>query len=489
MPLPWIALATPPALVEGFADWDDDDRDGVVDWLQPRADDDDLVALAPVGPGPWRGFLTGDDDDVRVLLNGLPALGAGEPTSAFLPADGSITVQFGAPGATATLTLEGPESRQEWTLRSPPLLLADPLQPVEEVWVMYLPPAPGDPGTGALVADLRGVLGPLLTVVDGPAWDEDIWLQDQFELVSAEVGDRRMDVVLESGKGSAAGPAGVLAEALARRGGAALAGGMDEDSSREQWFGNLEVVPPHRSADGTWFPRGRLVVGSTGARPLAAVLATLGSAAAQPVLEIDTQWLCVRHADELIAVLPDPMAPQGFRVAIPSAARAVEILAAAPDAPLAAYRDLGTSPRVSRLGDLHSNQALTAYNLDLQRTWLDPLRRQLRRELGLNRDGIVEFPVLFQEAWDEEGRCGAVGLTPNLVNAVPLVLPDGPVLLLPDPKLRPARALPDADPFVQAVVARLPAGLKAVWLDGFDAWHVHRGGPHCATQVRRTPRR
>lgn len=198
-------------------------------------------------------------------------------------------------------------------------------------------------------------------------------------------------------------------------------------------FGNLEVSPPLKDVGGKDYPFGRIYYGEGAARdemdPL--VIKFLKAQEVQDPVGLNTKWLLVGHVDEFISFIPSDT---GFRVAIASPKKAIELLTKAPDVAIPVYEATYTStfsaPWVSTpisnttqlLNMLVITEGLTsrAYNEKIDKTLFgDPhgtggLLSKIKDAFGsgLTKDlDVVEVPVLF---WCPSGNAEA--LTPDLVN-------------------------------------------------------------------------
>ena len=107
-----------------------------------------------------------------------------------------------------------------------------------------------------------------------------------------------------------------------------IAAGVPRENTRWiDWYGNLEATPPFTDREGRTFPFGRLVVGKQ--RELTmhpGVMSFLEAQGVQwPPIVVDTSWLAIGHADEVVNFLPARTAA-GFKVLLPSPKAAREML-------------------------------------------------------------------------------------------------------------------------------------------------------------------
>jgi hypothetical protein len=189
---------------------------------------------------------------------------------------------------------------REVECRVAPVLLRPATARAREVFI-----ATGRYDNQPFLAALRSTLEPLglpLVVHEAADWRE-MWMQDAFELATAEIPGSRMHVVLAGLRDCDRFPGTLLASDTAVARVAAprsLAGG----DAWADWYGNLEVSPPLAA-----HPQGRVIHGRnvrTGASFHPEVVRFLGAQGAQAPLWIDTSWLLIKHVDEIVAFMPGP---------------------------------------------------------------------------------------------------------------------------------------------------------------------------------------
>ncbi|HSU14586.1 protein-arginine deiminase family protein [Longimicrobium sp.] len=378
--------------------------------------------------------------------------------------------------------------------------------------------------------DARGRLAACLDAA-GPALhmhpvEGDRWMQDCMEIGYTNSPGARIDAVVRARRGQALadfpetlrgadfGYVGDFAAANQRR-------GTDFDG-----MGNLEVTPPCRAADGTVFPLGRIYYGhGTAEHPFdPQVLSFLRAQVVQRPFAIDTSWLRVGHADEMITFVPYAAGPdhRKWKALIASPRRAYQILDGAnPDAVMLRGVTVGvltSSGRVSTPMEMTVNQFLNAVALmaDVEspyglpanhlsgaalRAWntrvqarIDQVLAILEAEIGLDRVAdVIEVPVIFHpenEHWNRAGAGAwdigdavAVATSGDMVN---MLVVNG-TCIVPE-----ARGPVDPDSNVDLFQdwlenALVDAGLGTLWIDCWEPYHEHHGEIHCGTNTLRRP--
>jgi len=443
--------------------------------------------------------------------------GANAPCPMISAGGASLQIQMGKPSKVATLTLHALDANDQSVatksirLASSPLFLGHHLDDAEKLWVVakqkYLVSnhvlSPGN--NAQMVGALKGALGGLLTVFDGevlPAFSDDLWIQDHLELGNL-AGDRPNDrtvFVMSSIRTPSPMPI-VDAPNFRVEGFTAPSDDWGVNS-----FGNLETSPPVTVA-GKAYPFGRVYSGTHGSsKRLNASLRTLLDDQLQAPFEIDTSWLTVGHVDEILTFIPDPSSPKGFKMLFDDTQLFYDLADKMdPAMKLPMYspywkQQYGSAPPVAypTVGDLLADTALRAKNADKQLMYLDPIREQMKQELGLAESDIIRIPAIFR---------GGHTLMPDLVNLLLVNLPgQKPVLFLPDPFFRaevgkafnfgtqqpPAGYDPldlgdqSKDPIIEYVKSKLPAGVEARFVDDW-LYHLLWGEVHCGTNTLRKP--
>jgi len=252
------------------------------------------------------------------------------------------------------------------------------------------------------------------------------------------------------------------------------------------WFGNLEASPPVK-VKGREFKNGRIYAGTQGERSMHPdVIAFLEAQGAQaPVLWLDTSWLVIGHVDETVSWVPSRVGTP-YRMLMPSARLAVEILKKAEEDAPGGILNRGTKREGDKLGEFERPVVDVLKDKDLMaaqeyvQVKIDAVRRTLQAELGVADGDIIEIPVLFNSSPREfAGRFFAE--TPNMVNGLLI----GNDLIVPDP-LGPL--VEGKDVLLQAVKERLePLGCRVRAVDNFYPYHRWGGEIHCGTNATRRP--
>ena len=170
-------------------------------------------------------------------------------------------------------------------------------------------------------------------------------------------------------------------------------------------YSNLAVTPPLPN-----YPMGRIYYGKAENETLHPdVIEFLNAQKVQgPPIEIDTSWLMLPHVDEIINFIPSQTGEPLLLIVSPEAGiQLLEELAEKGYEGAALNRGLSTQTTVRAA---LNNQVLMQYNLNLQKKKITPILRQLKQELNLKDEQIIEVPVLF-------GYSG-YSWWPNLINSV-----------------------------------------------------------------------
>lgn len=273
-----------------------------------------------------------------------------------------------------------------------------------------------------------------------------------------------------------------------------LANGSAWDPSLDS-FGNLEVLPPYRSAERE-YPLGRILLGSVTRRhPDRALRAFLDGQRAQgPVFEVNTSWLHVGHVDEFVSFIPADT-PRGWRLAVASPRRAralfTEYVAQAPtNGSRRIFEGMSwyytTGPREGQpyaaqrsLNNLLADTTLMAVNQRVQGL-IDTEVQRISEEVGLTEEDIIELPVLF---WEVENNLHSAYM-PGTVNL--LFYGRSAVMARPHGVLDG-----DIDIVEQANIDALaPYGINVRFAEQWDILHVAEGEVHCGTNaLRQVPAR
>jgi hypothetical protein len=495
----------PPAIewefddVYGVVNIDDDDQSGSSDWLQVIFDseDDHSVLAVPAVPDGYSVHLSmvGDLQNSRVW-NGRQAFALGSGDDEVIdsytftpgPEGAELLIEFGADHVFAGLTLQlldadGNEAALATVeLRSSPLILNHHLQPTEHVWVVEV--AAGFGTNADMVADYAAVLGDQFTAVSGPAYGNDVWIQDEIQLATG-IGaqGQRADTVIDSIRDRDLDP--FAENELEAPDFNVRTWGEPAQVTSWDSFGNLENSPPV-TVDGVEYPFGRIYYGREGGLGIHGDMAEfLLSQEIQAPFELDTLWLCVGHVDEYVSFVPDPDSPKGFKLLISDVPSAYALLEGL-DPSMVLTRYVADHPAHPDVGAIIDDVALRNLNEDLQADYLDPMRERLMTELGLDESDVVYMPSLFETI----GGCGGgvAALIPGMVNLIVTPLENGEVhLFIPDPYFRTDVDDQSTDPVIEAFSANLPDSLIPHYVDDWDVYHLGLGEVHCGTNMTQTP--
>ncbi len=365
-----------------------------------------------------------------------------------------------------------------------PFLVSCCLESADSVHVVKTKP------TERFVSDLAplvGAAGVKLEVLEDPALRQyDIWIQDATEVGYATDGRRVMHVALHGNRGEKLDD--LFAKRFLGKDRGVVFKGNDRGEAAQwiDWYGNLEVSPPLK-AKGRDFLNGRVYAGTQGERAMHPdVIRFLEAQGTQaPVLWLDTSWLIIGHVDETVSWVPSKVG-HPYRMLIPSARLAVEILRTTQENAPGCFMNCGTGRKGDALGEFERPVAEILNNKSLMEAQefvqnkIDAVRRTLQDGLGVADEDVIEIPVLFSAAWDKfPGRYGAE--TVNMVNSLLL----GDVLIVPDPH---GPFVDGKDVLLEAVKGRLePLGLKVWAVDNFYPYHRFGGEVHCGTNAMRRP--
>jgi len=484
---PTTALAAPDT-VYGLPNLDNTGDD----WSAKDPTDDEIVAftVSPSVPPPATIRLTLDGTtefariwrDDKILLNGNKPDAELEGT----PDPIELAVEFKDFDTDATLTVEELDDEGEVTastevyLRASPLFLNHHLQPSELVVAVETHFYGID--NDAFLQGYTDAIGEHFRPANGADYFQDPWMQDEIEFAYGVLPDgSRLDMVIDSIRDR--GLDDYPEQEWAGEGVGVKTWGRGYASSQDS-FGNLEISPP---VDG--FPFGRIYYGDGGGYygPQADKLFdTLESNRLQDPFSIDTSWLCVGHVDEFMTFVPDSTAPRGFRFVINDVDAAWEVLDAMdPDTPLPRYAGR-QNHGYDTVGDLVNDLGLRDHNEDLQLDWLDPIREQMKAELGLTDDEIIRLPGLFETVG---GYCSTsnAALIPGMANLIVTDFDGTTQIFLADPFLRADLDDPSTDPMIAAVTDIMPQEAELHFLDDWEVYHLGLGEVHCGSNVQRTP--
>ena len=484
-PPPGTALEAP-EIHYGIPNWDIPNPSN---WASIPVDatDDDLGALEIVpssGPSDTIELTVEDTSFVRIYHDGGIIIG-GATATAEIPWQADpieLLVEFGDFNVDVDLTIDeiaGGSVVDSVTtrLRSSPLLLNNHFQISEKVVSVSVDTFFYD--NQVMMGQYATALGPLFDEIAGNQYGSDVWVQDeiQFAVGTTPDGDR-MNVVIDSIRDRGLDP---YPENEWR----------GEDYGVETWgsgfansldsFGNLENSPP---VDG--YPLGRIYYGAVPSyAPRDQVLFDYLEMQMQAPFQVDTNWLCVGHVDEIMSFVPDAAAPRGFRFIYSVTQMAWDVLEAMdPATPLPRWSGAANHNYPS-VGAILADNGLRLLNDDLQADHLDPILQQMKSELGLLDEEIVMIPALFEEP----RGCGSyvAALIPGMASLVVVNEPGvNSKIFMADPFVRPDVNDQSVDPIIDAVEAVMPPTVDLWFLDDWETYHLALGEVHCGTNMPRT---
>lgn len=429
--------------------------------------------------------------------------------------------------------------------RVAPFIMSHHLQPVEHVYIIdkhvehSAPPLPGkeivrkveaDPTTRAYVEAMAKAVGKRLrrlSVVCSDNWARDMFYGGYSIAPGMQAAvlqalrcpsdrGRNEDPVYQELRRQHVGPGHGYAVPIAPR-----QSRSDLDSG-----GNIMCSPPL----GAEYPFGRIVYGHDDGRAMSDDL--LGFFRAQQLQDpfpVDTSWLQVGHADEVMTFIPWPRGDEpdesthGFRVLVPSPALALRILGGSDVGNLLFLRHhgadlLGQHKMLAGLKDLSagsvSNHEVIREAAEEIEARIDTLCEVLTQQLRLGKHDIIRVPVLFQKFGsnvhqrdvikkaavlpsdmggikEHAYRRAHTAFTPNMVNMLVLTEADGPpTLVIPKPHGPSSGKHEKYDCAFEAYmgIALEKSGAELVFVDDLAACHCDAGEIHCTTfEVRSVP--
>ena len=305
----------------------------------------------------------------------------------------------------------------------------------------------------------------------------DQWMQDTMEpgvfTFPAAAGVMQSRGVMsgqrrEFGVG-AAGLDRQIAERLRERGQVIVRQSVPRKSTRWiDWFGNLEVSPPHTDGQGRRFPYGRVIVGRQ--RELAMHPDALRFLHAQgvqwPPIVLDTSWLSIGHVDEIINFVPARGAT-GYKVLLPSPRAARALLESLVDRQLGDLPVFAGTRDETTVAKLLSGPGTSEENATIDGT-IASIGEQLSTELNLRESDFAMIPCLFAR-----GRA----VIPNAVNCLAV----NGHLVATQPK-GPREG--EKDLFEEAIRAALAGcNVDITFIDAWRAYHQGAGEVHCGTNT------
>lgn len=462
-PVRWSLSAGPLMLFNN----DDDDRDGFPDWkdqiVNGKYDGEDLAEVHFKISPEYRGaeiFISADTEALPFVNLFQKTQGGWVPVD--LTGEKALTFsqdiilgveakQFAHQNWTGLVRLKAVARRDNQEIASDsieigvaPWIMSPNTAPVSEVHI-------SDRGENReFIAQVKQVVEPggvATKVTPG----ETAWMQDTTEIGYVQFPrENTLKSYPVALKGNRSGESDDYARSLMDRNFGSFEVGeprsLDPLDRGLDWYSNLEVTPPLPN-----YPMGRIYYGKAEEETLHPnVVEFLKAQKVQgPPVEIDTSWLMISHASEIINFIPSQTGEPLLLIVSPKAGvELIEELAEKGYEGAAINRGLSTQTTVRAA---LNNRLLVQHNLQLQREKIDPLLKKLKREFSLDDDQIVEVPVLF-------GYSG-YAWWPNLINAVSV----NGELLVPNPR----GALIDGRDYTQEDFKRrlVVAGLNVNFLD------------------------
>ncbi len=484
---PWPGVALTPNL-------DDDDGDEAPDYEQSRLDDgdDDFAEVAITATNGFEVTLTSPDDAFRIWWDGDVLMSDDGAMASFGARDEAVVFQVEAGDYLAEASLMITDQVTGDTISLPltasPLIVNHHLQPSELVMsVSFVSPTFNN---SDMIDGYEAVLGESFMSVSGGKYP-DPWIQDEIEFATSSSPLTRLDTVMDSIRDGQWGPGEGLDdfpedEFLGEGWAVGTWGRGFTQSTSQDYFGNLEVIPPH-SAGGVDYPFGRLYYGLNGnLTPNQEIRDFLDDQKVQAPFTLDVSWLCVGHVDEFLTTVPAPGSRLGWKLVYTDTELAWEILEAQP-ADMALTRFASSSVKHwDTVGDMVADDALRTLNEELERDYLKPNLDVLIETLELTDDDIIFVPGLFEEV----SMCGGTTAAafPGMANLIVADAPDGTTtLFVPDPFVRTDLDDVSSDPIATAFADAMPPELDVVFLDDWNVYHVNLGEVHCGSNVVRTP--
>lgn len=254
--------------------------------------------------------------------------------------------------------------------------------------------------------------------------------------------------------------------------------------------GNHDLLPPYTNGEQS-FPYGRIIHGSD---ILPETHAFYEAQEAQsPVMTVKTDWLYVGHVDEVFSYVP-AATPRGWKLLTASAKLARTMLEAWQKAGHGGEKMFvgkkwsdGKSATIS-IDDVLADADLMAASQKAQAN-IDPMVAQMKLELGLTDDEIVELPTLF-EAVSDSGTEYNVAYQPGVVNSrvfqgnVIVPEPFGPTIDGEDGVKKFVTAALATDKHKLGMDGK---GLRVSYADDWATYHALDGEVHCGSNVEGPP--
>lgn len=446
----------------------------------------------PVG---WKAFLkVSDKNYIRIfnsrLATAIPVIGPSQSNQYEIPDPTQGDLVFGMEGIDypdegfdgkidVQLILKDQNgqvrAKDDVQVRVAPWLMLDNLKEPERVFVVRLGAPAHD--NAAFRAALRAAVPATIpiTEIDGAAYSDDRWTQDQFEIGFSQTPFGLPSVAFNSPRDR--GLSSYAQDALLGPDFGLFNKGFDTETGSS--FGNLEVSFPV-TVGSKEYKFGRIVHGNN-MDPV--IKKFLKAQRIQAPISVDTDWLRVGHVDEVFSFINTCAGP---KVLLASPGRAIEILRQLQGDGKGSVKLFAgkQDPEIGGVAgrtvdEILGNAQLLDYNVNAVFRKIEDIRKKLRIELNLAAEDFVEVPVLFFEN-SGHGLTGASALTGNMVN----LLVTGTTLAVPDPFGPMDGAV---DKFKESFM-NSPAGCNTLhFIDCWDRYHLQEGENHCGTNAKRRP--
>jgi protein-arginine deiminase len=478
-----------PGLV-GVPNLDDDDEMGGPDWDQEgQAAGDNDFAFASVETQGRDVGLSLQGEGLRIYSGDSLILGDGSAAQATISGVDSadLRVEFSDFLVQGLLTVTDVERGEsfEIALTASPLFFNHHLQAAEMTMAASIRGWGYD--NDEFIEGYEDTLGNEFNRMIGGRYDNDPWVQDEFEFGYATSPDAHLDVIFDTHRNGQGAP------------GDGLDDFPEDEYEGPDWLlvnwgprnaysvdygGNFEISPPV-TVDGTHYPYGRVYYGGVpGYEPIRATQLAVESMEVQKPFMPDSTWLCVGHVDEFSTTIPDPTAPKGFRFVLADTRSAWTLLHGLdPDTNLPRYAPGGWSGHsIDTIGEIVNDGALRSLNDELQEI-LDEQKAIFVEELGLDEEDILYMPSLFEEP----SGCGSwvAALIPGMANLIVDTVGDRTTVFLADPFMRSDVSDQASDPLISHVRDLFPDSMDLVFLDDWEVYHMGLGEVHCGSNVER----
>jgi len=474
---------------------DDDDQDGTVDWSgnDISADNDLGYLWVETRNRDVEVSLAGDTESIRVWGDAGVILGNGAANTATIMASSELVglkVEFETWLNQGALTFSDGVDSFELRITSSPLILNHHLQASTDVMMMKLNSMGSTYNNMDIVSAYEEVLGDRFTAIKANKYDNDVWVQDEFEFAYMMGQDSYMEFVIDSirnGQGQVGSGLDNFPEDMYEGPDFAVGEWGGGRASSLDYGGNLEVTPPV-TVNGVEYPFGRVFYGGEeGYHPKDEFRDFLDSQQIQDPFMIDSTWLCVGHVDEFISTVPDASSEVGFKVIVTDTQAAWDILDAMdPATSLSRYGGSGYNGHgLPTVGAITNNNSIRRLNDEIQEV-VDAELEIFLAELGLGESDVIRMPSLFEEP----RGCGnwVAALIPGMTNMMVSETSDGtPALFMADPFMRSDENDQSSDPIIANVREIVPEGTEVFFVDDWYVYHMMLGEVHCGSNARREP--